>query len=105
MTTSEAAADQPVCRHLDQVRDVDPESRDTCPECVAAGDHWLHLRACPTCGHVGCCDSSKNRHATAHHEASGHPLVRSLEPGEAWWWCYDDQALFELRGVAPLRAA
>jgi hypothetical protein len=94
-----------VCGHLGEVRDVSPESRDTCPECVAAGDTWVHLRECPVCGHVGCCDSSKNKHATAHHEVSGHPLIRSLEPGEAWWWCYDDGVLFEVEGVPPLRAA
>ena len=100
-----SAPAQPVCTHLEQARDVEPESRDSCPECVALGDPWVHLRECATCGHVGCCDSSKNRHATAHHHASGHPLVRSLEPGEAWWWCYDDQVAFEVRGVPPLRVA
>lgn len=94
-----------VCGHLGEVRTVSPESENSCPECVAMGDSWLHLRECPSCGHVGCCDSSKNKHATAHHDASGHPLVRSYEPGEAWWWCYEDKVLFEVDGVPALRAA
>jgi uncharacterized UBP type Zn finger protein len=69
-----------------------------CPECVAVGDRWVHLRICLTCGHVGCCDSSKNRHATAHFRASGHPVVQPMEPGERWLWCYQDRA-FAQAGV------
>jgi CPA2 family monovalent cation:H+ antiporter-2 len=64
-----------------------------CAECVAAGDGWVHLRQCRTCGHVGCCDSSLNRHATRHYHASGHPIIGPVEPGEAWSWCYPDQLL------------
>jgi uncharacterized UBP type Zn finger protein len=62
-----------------------------CQECLAMGDVWVHLRLCVHCGHVGCCDDSKNRHATRHHAATGHPVVRSLEPGEDWLWCYEDE--------------
>lgn len=103
MTTSEKTG--PVCGHLDQVRAVSPDSPDSCPECVALGDAWVHLRECQTCGHVGCCDSSQNRHASAHHAATGHPLIRSYEPGEGWWWCYADQVAFDVAGALPPRAA
>ncbi|MEO6927866.1 MAG: UBP-type zinc finger domain-containing protein [Casimicrobiaceae bacterium] len=62
-----------------------------CEECLALGDTWVHLRLCVHCGHVGCCDSSKNRHATRHFAATGHPVIRSLEPGEDWLWCFEDE--------------
>jgi EmrB/QacA subfamily drug resistance transporter len=78
------------CMHLDQVVDAKP-SAPGCQECLRRGDHWVHLRLCLSCGHVGCCDSSKNRHATAHFWATSHPIVRSLEPGENWRWCYVDE--------------
>ncbi len=84
----------PGCPHLDQIRDVTPSS-DGCAECLASGDTWVHLRLCLTCGHVGCCDSSKNKHATKHFHATGHPVIRSFEPGEDWGWCYVDQMQFE----------
>jgi uncharacterized UBP type Zn finger protein len=77
---------------------VTPNS-EGCEDCIPLGDPWLHLRLCMTCGHVGCCDQSKNRHATAHFQASGHPLVQSYEPGEEWWWCYADEAGFYVRGA------
>ena len=80
------------CAHLDQVRDVTPRS-EGCEECLKIGSGWVHLRMCRTCGRVGCCDSSPNRHATAHFRESRHPIVRSLEPGESWSWCYLDEAL------------
>ena len=80
------------CGHLGQIRPVRP-SAVGCEECLALGDTWLHLRLCLTCGHVGCCDSSRNRHATAHHHATTHPIVRSLEPGESWGWCYVDEEM------------
>jgi hypothetical protein len=80
------------CGHLDQLRDVSPRS-EGCEECVASGSRWVHLRMCRTCGHVGCCDSSPGRHATGHFRASGHPIVRSIEPGESWSWCYLDAAV------------
>jgi len=81
------------CDHLDQLREAEPDSADECRECRAAGGRWLHLRECLTCGHVGCCDNSQGRHATAHHRATGHPLIRSLEPGEVWACCYPDEAM------------
>ena len=83
------------CTHLDQVRITQlPESVPGCEECLAAGDPWLHLRICLECGKVGCCDDSPNRHASAHARESGHPLIRSLEPGERWSYCFvDDVAM------------
>jgi uncharacterized UBP type Zn finger protein len=80
------------CTHLDRIgiRQL-PDSVAGCEDCLRAGGVWLHLRICLTCGHVGCCDDSPSRHATAHNHESGHPLIRSLEPGEDWVWCYEDQ--------------
>jgi uncharacterized UBP type Zn finger protein len=78
------------CTHTGQIRDVRPGTRG-CAECLRMGDTWVHLRMCLVCGHVGCCDSSKNRHATKHFHSSHHPIMRSLEPGESWGWCYVDQ--------------
>ena len=78
------------CPHLGQVRDVQPGSRG-CEECLKTGDRWVSLRMCLSCGKVGCCDSSKNKHATAHFHATGHPVMRSIEPGESWKWCYVDR--------------
>ncbi|WP_283095425.1 UBP-type zinc finger domain-containing protein [Nocardioides alcanivorans] len=87
------------CEHLELVRDTTP-SANGCEDCLRSGDTWVHLRMCMTCGHVGCCDSSPNRHATAHwHSNASHPLVRSFEPGEDWWWCYADDLLFEVPGA------
>ncbi|HJR53965.1 MAG TPA: UBP-type zinc finger domain-containing protein [Gemmatimonadota bacterium] len=80
------------CTHLDQVRDVAPRT-EGCEECLRTGSRWMHLRMCRTCGHVGCCDSSPNRHATSHFRETGHPIVRSAEPGEAWSWCFVDEAV------------
>ena len=82
------------CTHLDQARDVSPRTNG-CEECLKTGDPWVHLRMCLTCGHVGCCDSSKNKHARKHFHSSHHPLVQSLEPGEDWVWCYIDQVMLE----------
>ena len=79
-----------VCSHLDQVKFTDTRKHG-CEECVKMGDSWVHLRLCMECGHVGCCDSSKNKHATKHYQQVQHPLVRSIEPGENWIWCYVDQ--------------
>ena len=83
------------CTHRDQIRDVDPSTVDGCEDCLKTGDRWVHLRLCLTCGHVGCCDSSPNRHATKHAGAAGHPIVQSFEPGETWrWcWCYVDEVM------------
>jgi len=88
------------CTHLDTLRDVTP-SDDGCHECLAAGGLWLHLRMCQECGHVGCCDSSPNRHATAHNRGTGHPIIRSFEPGEEWFYCYPDDLAFEIDGAEP----
>jgi uncharacterized UBP type Zn finger protein len=83
------------CSHLDQVKAVQPGTPNGCEECLAMGDTWVHLRECLSCGHVGCCDSSKNRHATAHFRSSDHPLVRSFQPGENWAWCYADEVMLQ----------
>lgn len=77
------------CSHLAAIREVTPRT-EGCEDCLAMGDSWVHLRLCLICGHVGCCDSSKNRHARAHFHAAGHPVMCSFEPGEAWRWCYAD---------------
>ena len=81
------------CAHRDQIRDVEPSTREGCEDCLRTGGEWVHLRLCLSCGHVGCCDSSPNRHATKHAGESGHPIVRSFEPGESWRWCYVDEAI------------
>ena len=78
------------CAHLDEIKLTKP-TKHVCEDCVKIGDTWVHLRMCLTCGHVGCCDSSKNGHATKHFHAVGHPLIRSAEPGERWIWCYVDE--------------
>lgn len=88
------------CSHLDEVRTAEA-SGDGCVECLAGGGTWVHLRRCIGCGHVGCCDSSPGRHATAHFRTTGHPLVQSFEPGEDWYWCYVDEVAFELEGDGP----
>jgi hypothetical protein len=79
------------CPHLTLVRPVVPRTLEGCEECVRIGSRWVHLRLCLTCGHVGCCDSSPNRHACAHAFAEGHPVVRSFQPCEDWRWCYVDE--------------
>jgi hypothetical protein len=82
------------CSHLDQA-DPDAEpSEEGCEDCLRTGGTWLHLRMCRLCGHVGCCDSSPSKHATAHFKSTGHMLVSSFEPGEEWWWCYEDEVGF-----------
>jgi hypothetical protein len=80
------------CDHTDQIRDVEPSAQG-CEECLQMGDTWVHLRECLTCGHVGCCDASPNKHATKHFHSTGHPIVWSFEPGEDWRWCYVDGVL------------
>jgi len=78
------------CTHLDQIKIKQTDTR-VCEDCVKIGDTWVHLRLCLICGHVGCCDSSKNRHATKHFHKTKHPLIRSIEPRETWMWCYVDE--------------
>ena len=77
------------CRHMDQIKDFVPSGKG-CKECLETGDRWVQLRLCLTCGHVGCCDSSKNKHATKHFQEARHPIIRSFEPGQNWLWCYVD---------------
>ncbi len=90
----------PSCNHLDRVVITQlPESVAGCEECLASGDPWLHLRICLECGKVGCCDDSPNRHARAHAHSSEHPLIRSLEPGETWSWCFADEVALLIEGV------
>ena len=89
------------CTHRDQIGEVTPRTPEGCEECLAIGDTWLHLRLCMTCGHVGCCDSSPNRHARHHHEDTGHHVIRSAEPGDDWSYCLEDAR--ELP-PAPVRA-
>jgi uncharacterized UBP type Zn finger protein len=78
------------CQHLTEISDVTP-SADGCEDCLRTGAWWVHLRLCQTCGHVGCCDESPNRHATAHYTATSHPVISSFEPEEHWLWCFVDQ--------------
>jgi len=85
------------CTHLDQIK-MTRVGKHECEDCIKTGDSWVHLRMCLECGHVGCCDSSKNKHATKHYHQSKHPLMRSIEAGEDWVWCYVDEVVVgELR--------
>ncbi|HEY2716652.1 MAG TPA: UBP-type zinc finger domain-containing protein [Solirubrobacterales bacterium] len=85
------------CSHLDQVQLLDlPDPVDGCEECLKTGGRWVHLRMCQSCGHIGCCDNSPGKHATAHNQETGHPIIRSAEPGETWSWCYVDELMMEL---------
>jgi uncharacterized UBP type Zn finger protein len=83
-----------VCAHTSQIRDVKP-SANGCEDCLKTGDSWVHLRICLQCGHVGCCDASKNKHATKHFQMTAHPIIQSFQPGESWRWCYVDQIFME----------
>ncbi len=84
-----------VCTHQNEIKPVTPKTPDGCEECLALGDTWVHLRLCLSCGHVGCCDSSKNKHATKHFQATNHPIVQSFESNETWMWCYIDEIMIE----------
>lgn len=93
--------DQEMCTHLDHIHDITP-SGPGCADCIAAGrDDWFHLRVCQECGRVGCCDQSPGKHATAHYHAIGHPIIRSFEPEEEWYYCYPDDMGFELEDAPP----
>jgi hypothetical protein len=85
------------CRHVEDIKDVVP-SAPGCEDCLAIGARWVHLRLCRTCGHVGCCDDSINRHATAHFRATGHPVIEGYDPPEGWGWCYIDEVVVDLGG-------
>ena len=92
----------PTCTHLGQIAFTEPGTRE-CAECVAMGSRWFHLRLCLNCGNVACCDTSPNKHATAHAQSARHPLVRSIEPEEVWVYCYaDDLFMEEVSGVDPV---
>ena len=82
------------CTHLGQIH-VKRTTKTGCEDCLKTGDTGVHFRLCRACGHVGCCDSSKNKHATKHFHATKHPLIRSIEPGESWLWCYVDNLMLE----------
>ena len=85
----------PLCAHLDQIKITElPEPVAGCEECLKIGSRWVHLRMCMTCGKIGCCDDSPNKHATAHFNEVGHPIIRSAEPGEDWSWCYVEKVAF-----------
>lgn len=84
------------CSHLHMIHKVTPSAQG-CEDCLKIGATWTHLRICLTCGHVGCCDSSPNKHARKHYEASGHPIVQTFEPGENWLWCFIDDLLLQPR--------
>jgi uncharacterized UBP type Zn finger protein len=85
------------CAHLDTVEFVEPPAEvEGCEECLKTGGRWVHLRMCQSCGRIGCCDNSPGRHATAHFKSSGHPIIRSVESGEDWSWCYIDELMFRL---------
>ena len=88
------------CEHTKQIKDVKP-SGEGCVECLKMGDEWVHLRECLSCGHVGCCDSSKNKHATKHFHATKHPIIQSFQPGEDWGWCYVDEIELEAAELLP----
>lgn len=83
------------CSHLNAIKKVHPRTKG-CEECLKTGQSWVHLRMCTDCGHVGCCDSSIGKHATKHFHTTHHPVMRSDEPGEDWYWCYVDEVMFEI---------
>jgi uncharacterized UBP type Zn finger protein len=90
----------PGCTHLDHVLVTElPDAVPGCEDCLLTGDPWLHLRICLECGHVGCCDDSPNRHASAHNRSSGHPIIRSIEPREDWSWCFIDETMMRIPEV------
>lgn len=77
------------CSHVPS--EVHAPNAKGCEECLKMGDTWMHLRLCVHCGHIGCCDDSKNQHASKHHAATGHAVIQSFEPGESWMWCYEHE--------------
>lgn len=81
------------CEHADSIKKVTPSAKG-CEDCLKIGGRWVHLRMCMSCGHVGCCDNSPNRHATKHFTETTHPMIRSVEPGEEWGYCYVDEVFY-----------
>lgn len=88
------------CEHISEIRLVEPSS-EGCEDCLKIGERWLHLRMCESCGHVGCCDQSPNRHATKHYRATTHPIIISFQPDEEWGYCYPDDIFYETLPVTP----
>ena len=88
------------CTHTAGIRTVKPSARG-CEECLKIGSPWVHLRLCRTCGHVGCCDDSPNKHASKHFHASGHPIIEGYDPPEGWGWCYVDETFVDLPDTTP----
>ena len=84
-----------MCSHLKNPSEIKPKTPEGCEECLKTGDDWVHLRLCMTCGHVGCCDESKNKHATKHFHKTNHPVITSFEPEENWKYCYIDDLFVE----------
>ncbi len=95
MENTEKKSGNELCQHFAEFEEGMQPKDVGCTECQKTGDEWVHLRVCMSCGEVGCCDSSKNRHATKHYERTGHPVVRSMEPGERWMWCYVDEVMVD----------
>ena len=91
---------EPTCTHLDADLGAGP-SGNGCVECLLLGQSWIHLRRCVTCGHIGCCDDSPGKHASAHFPETSHPLLQSFEPGEDWYWCFVDRLAFEVDSEEP----
>lgn len=91
------------CEHFDQIKNPEPRTPEGCEECLKTGDSWIHLRMCEACGHVGCCDQSKNKHATKHFHQTNHAIMKSFQPGEDWGWCYVDELFFE--PFAPIESS
>jgi uncharacterized UBP type Zn finger protein len=83
------------CAHLKEIKSPAPKTPNGCEECLLTGDRWVHLRLCEMCGHVGCCDNSKNKHATRHFHSTMHPIIKSFEPGDDWVYCYPDDMFYE----------
>jgi hypothetical protein len=97
MAGSAAVGVSVVCSHIESITVTElPDEISGCEDCLAIGGTWVHLRMCMSCGKIGCCDSSPNRHATRQAVESGHPIIRSAEPGETWSWCYVDNVAFVL---------
>ena len=92
-----------ICSHMGAVERLSSEVF-VCEDCVRIGSWWVHLRMCATCGHVGCCDQSPNKHATQHFQSTGHPIIRSQERSEDWMWCYVDEVFLEVPETVPVQA-
>jgi uncharacterized UBP type Zn finger protein len=83
------------CAHLKEIKSPEPKTPNGCEACLKTGSHWVALRLCETCGHVGCCDSSPNHHAAKHFRSTGHPIIKSFEPGKQWGYCYPDELFYK----------